>query len=315
MLFAVQFRMMIRIGVVMVTYNRLPMLKESLQCYENQTLLPKYMIIVNNNSNDGTKEYLEQWSNKSAENIQKIVINLDENLGGSGGFNIGISKCLEFDADWIWIADDDAFPEENCFYELNKFANSDVVHNEQIVSICSMNLNGENIDITHRWRLANFLMGRINYPVPETEYQKEYFFLDVYSFVGAAVKKQILDQVGPPRKDFFIYGDDFEHAVRVRKQGKIVCVPKIVVHHQNNSSGSSEVSWRDYYDTRNVLWICKNHFGNYSFFIRSIMRIVTVLKSGNTTKLKLTFQAIKDAQKGKTGIHDVYKPGWIPNSK
>ena len=44
-----------KIGVVLVTYNRLEKLKIALKSYEEQTVLPKYILVVNNNSNDGTK--------------------------------------------------------------------------------------------------------------------------------------------------------------------------------------------------------------------------------------------------------------------
>lgn len=302
------------IGVVMVTFNRLNYLKESLKCYEDQKVKPIYIIVVNNNSSDGTREFLEEWEKTDAL-YEKIVINLDENIGGSGGFNIAINKALELEADWVWIADDDAFPQIDCFYELQKFADSDVVKQENIVSICSRNMNAENIDITHRWRLGNNILGKRNYPVPITEYKKDYFFIDIYSFVGAAVKKDVLKIVGAPRRDFFIYGDDFEHAVRVRMHGKIVCVPNIIVQHQNNNSSLTQVSWRDYYDTRNVLWIYKTHFGMYPFFVRAILRIITALRSGNIEKVKVFLVAIKDAYKGKTGLHNIYKPGWVPLKK
>ena len=36
------------IGIVIVTYNRLEKLKHTLNTYENQSLLPQYIIVVNN---------------------------------------------------------------------------------------------------------------------------------------------------------------------------------------------------------------------------------------------------------------------------
>ena len=49
-------------GVVLVTYNRLDKLKIALECYEKQSYLPKNIIVVNNASTDGTKEYLDEWN-------------------------------------------------------------------------------------------------------------------------------------------------------------------------------------------------------------------------------------------------------------
>ena len=108
------------VAAVIVTYNRLEKLKKALKCYETQTMLPKYLVIVNNCSTDGTKDYLNEWL-KETSFIKKIVINTESNLGGSGGFYIGQKKALELDVDWIYLADDDAYPEDSYFLKILRF--------------------------------------------------------------------------------------------------------------------------------------------------------------------------------------------------
>ena len=49
------------IGCVIVTFNRLEKLKKTLNIYARQSLLPLYLIVVNNASTDGTDKYLEEW--------------------------------------------------------------------------------------------------------------------------------------------------------------------------------------------------------------------------------------------------------------
>ena len=107
-------------GVVLVTYNRLDKLKIALKCYEKQTYLPKEIIVVNNNSNDGTYEYLEKWKLKESK-IKKTIINLKKNSGGSGGFYTGLKESLSKKFDYVWVSDDDAFPEKDCFEIANNF--------------------------------------------------------------------------------------------------------------------------------------------------------------------------------------------------
>lgn len=89
------------VAVVIVTYNRLEKLKIALKSYENQIFLPNYLIVVNNCSTDGTKEYLDCWE-KEKNTIRKIVINTNENLGGSGGFYIGQKASMKLNVDWIY---------------------------------------------------------------------------------------------------------------------------------------------------------------------------------------------------------------------
>jgi len=69
------------IGCVIVTYNRLSMLRKALQAYEALVVKPMYILVVDNHSQDGTREYLEAWQHEKVD-YQKIVVTLGENLGG-----------------------------------------------------------------------------------------------------------------------------------------------------------------------------------------------------------------------------------------
>lgn len=53
-----------KIGAVVVTYNRLDKLKKALKSFEDQQYLPVYVIVVNNASTDTTAQYLQQWQEK-----------------------------------------------------------------------------------------------------------------------------------------------------------------------------------------------------------------------------------------------------------
>ena len=111
-----------KITAVVVTYNRLELLKHGIECLRKQRQLSE-IIIVNNGSTAGTTEWLKgiggmasQVSTASKEpNID--VIN-QENVGGSGGFYTGIKAAFDDGADWIWCMDDDVFPREDCLDNL-----------------------------------------------------------------------------------------------------------------------------------------------------------------------------------------------------
>ena len=45
-----------KIGVVLVTYNRLDKLKIALESYNKQSIKPQYVLVVNNNSTDNTSQ-------------------------------------------------------------------------------------------------------------------------------------------------------------------------------------------------------------------------------------------------------------------
>lgn len=302
------------ICAVIVTFNRLECLKKALKKYEEQLKRPKYLLIVNNNSSDGTKEYLETWKQEPSE-IQKIVLHLPSNTGGAGGFHAGMEKALELDCDWVWVSDDDAYPEPDALKSMEDFYESHPLEQRKIAAMCGtiMDYDKKKILLGHHCRSQKVMGVAVMKEVPVEEYHKDFFELDLVSYVGTAFKVETLKKAGTAREDFFIYSDDWEHSMRVRKYGKIICVPRSVVLHVGEStavSKSKEAVWHDYYSTRNIIIALKEHFGSSAAAVRSICRMLTALSTMNPQKIKIFSTAIDDAYHDRTGIHPVYKPGW-----
>ena len=51
-----------QVTAVIVTYNRLELLKECIAAVKAQTYKPSFILVVNNDSTDGTTEWLNQQS-------------------------------------------------------------------------------------------------------------------------------------------------------------------------------------------------------------------------------------------------------------
>ena len=300
-----------KLAVVIVTYNRLDYLKKSLDLYDNQSYKPARMIVVDNCSTDGTVDFLKEWESVDS-GIPKRVIYLDSNQGGSGGFYAGLNEAVKHtDIDWIWVADDDAFPSLDAFEKTNEFINNNqelILNTAAICGVCSYE---NHISSIQRYMLKKSVFGIQEFPIPGKYYMgKEYFKINLYSFVGTVMKRENLVSVGLPRKDFFIYQDDLEHAVRMGKKGNVYCVTSIKIEHRDNVAPKNETSWRDYYSTRNLIVMYKEHFDKWSLFWRIFRRRLSVLLTFNKNKIKVVNDAIKDGKAGKMWLHQVYKPGW-----
>ena len=87
---------------VVVTYNRLAMLKDCIDALERQTV-PCDILVIDNASTDGTAEFLEA----SADIFH---IRMKENTGGAGGFNTGMREAVKRGYRYVWIMDDDTIP-------------------------------------------------------------------------------------------------------------------------------------------------------------------------------------------------------------
>lgn len=75
---------------VIVTYNRKKLLKENIEALLNQTFKDHDILIIDNNSNDGTKEMVAEIQDKRIK-----YYNTGKNLGGAGGFAFGLRKAIE----------------------------------------------------------------------------------------------------------------------------------------------------------------------------------------------------------------------------
>lgn len=299
------------IGVVIVTFNRVDLLKDALKCYDVQTKLPKYILVINNASTDGTLKYLKQWEEIPSE-YRKMVIHMDINTGGSGGFYTGLAMAEKLEADWIWVADDDAFPKENAFSEAAKYLNTDKYFAEDISAICGMVINNGKIDVTHRRRIEQCGIGIKESYVQECMY-KDCFEINAFSYVGTIINRKALTKAGLPEKDFFIWWDDTEHSMRLSKVGRIICVPSIEIYH-NVRKEANTLSWKSYYGWRNQAYSYKKHFSKLCYvylYCPLLIKLYIKMTLGyKYEECKMKIAAIQDANSNKLGIHDKYRPGW-----
>lgn len=248
-----------RILALIVTYNRLNKLITAIKSYENQQYLPSEILVIDNNSNDGTKKFLHKWLNEPGPTRKQVVF-LKENIGGSGGFYEGMKFSLNLEYDWIWLSDDDAYPSKDAFLILNTFINT----NKRCAAICSSVINSNGIDTSHR-KIINKKSDILGEPVPQNKYTLDYFYINIFSFVGTSINKKVLIDCGLPCKDYFIWFDDTEYSLRVNEKYKIICVPSIKVSHDTIIDEEWRHSWKTYFGERNKLYTLQKHMNKKEF--------------------------------------------------
>lgn len=306
-----------KIGVVIVTYNRLNKLVETLKQFAMQTWAPAYILIVNNASTDGTFEYLSKWQRDEGR-CKKIVINLTENTGGSGGFYEGLKVSLDLEAEWVWVSDDDAIPECDALERAYQYLNRSDVDQNELSAICGQVINYGVIDINHR---KNYITNGIHireYPISRDEYQKDHFELNAFSYVGTIINRDKMKLIGITKKEYFIWWDDTEHSLRLSKVGKIICIPEIRIHHDTVEE-KNVLSWKSYYGYRNMTDMYRMHMPWYCFWYFAMKVIIKTnfffLIKVNRDEIKILREGFWDALKNRFGVHSVYKPGWKADSQ
>ena len=305
-----------KIAVVMVTFNRIHDLQIAINRYEQQTLAPSLVIVVNNASTDGTKEYLEGWAEKKGP-FQKKVIHLEMNTGGSGGFYTGLKYAFQTECDWYWIADDDAFLDFDGLNRLALFLNQHKELAKKCVALAgSVVLDPKTMeyDLGHRRTIS------VKHGLPKQQlvsvdnYQKEYFEIGLFTFVGSLVRAKAAKKAGLPHGDFFIYFDDIEYSYRIGKLGVMYCVPGCKVFHNTGKHEEAYGSnWRSYYQSRNMMLFYKEHFPRaYRRIVtKRILQRIALTPFGKYSSVnQMDWDAMVDASKDKKGISEKYYIGW-----
>ena len=217
---------------VVVTYNRLEMLKKCISAIENQTYSCD-ILIVNNASTDNTEEWIVSYS-KSKDNI--IYYNTGENIGGAGGFNYGMRKAVEAGYDYVWVMDDDCIPNTDA---LEKLMNADKIlggpENYGYLSSVVLWTDGTECKM-NRQKIRKAYYENVHY------LKDSIIQVEQSTFVSLLFSAQTIKKVGLPIKDFFIWGDDIEYTRRItvrNSMNSFMVGNSKVVHAMKENTGSS----------------------------------------------------------------------------
>lgn len=299
------------IGVVIVTYNRLQKLKKTLRAYEAQTLLPEYVIVVDNASNDDTGSFLKTWQEKESA-YEKIVITAKENSGGSGGFYLGETRAMDLQAGWIMVGDDDAYPCPEYIEGISRYISDH--QKENLAIVCGKVMERGTPVNVHRTFWRSQWDKDFHDHVPADMYQRKEFYPDFTSYVGPVMKKEKLQQAGLINPEHFIWCDDTEHTYRLSRTGRLVCLTYLTMYHDVEEDNKG-LSWKNYYGIRNDLYFFKKYLPvHYPFVMFKLFckAILSPLKGKTLTEMKMRFAAMYDSLMGRMGKHEIYKPGWKP---
>ncbi|MGY2004902.1 galactofuranosyltransferase GlfT1 [Blastococcus sp. SYSU DS1024] len=89
---------------VVVTRDRAELLRQSLQAIAAQSRRVGVIVVVDNGADAETEAVV-----RSCE-VPTVYLPSHTNLGGAGGFALGLLTALSLGADWVWCADDDGRP-------------------------------------------------------------------------------------------------------------------------------------------------------------------------------------------------------------
>lgn len=215
---------------VLVTHRRLDELAKSLDALTAQTRRPDHLIVVDNDNDAHVRELVD------GQTITSTYLGSRRNLGGAGGFALGMLHALTLGADWVWCADDDGRPaDSNVLAELMACAEK---HGLAEVSpmVCDMD-DPERL----AFPLRRGLVWRRHVSELRTEGPQQVggppacggLLPGIASlFNGALFRASTLEAVGVPDLRLFVRGDEVEIHRRLVRSGLPfgTCLSAVYLH-------------------------------------------------------------------------------------
>ena len=232
------------VSIIIVNWNGRELLQECLNAVLLQTYTHHEIVLVDNDSHDGSVEYVR--TNYS----QVKIISLSENTGFTGGNIAGYAVAT---GDFIVLLNNDAVMTERWLEEMVNTLLSDAS-----VGFCSSKIiiTGTNkvdsVGDTFTTAFSGTKMGEYE---PESNFNESRL---VPGACAAAViyKREMLDQIGFLDEEFFFNHEDTDLNLRAWLSGwKCRFVPDAVVYHKVNASVGELSDTGVYYFSRNNVWV------------------------------------------------------------
>lgn len=244
-----------RVHVVVVNWNGGEMVLEALESAKASQEVEVVLHVVDNGSTDGSADAIE--GRFPAARVHRT----GRNLGFAAGANVGLRACLEEDAAWAFLLNNDATLDPDALGELVRAAGE---HPEAGLLAGRIYLDraadrlwccGVTLGFwPNLCRLrGNGRSGRGRYEQPEW----------VHSFTGCGllIGRAVLDEVGLLDEDYFVYVEDADYCVRAQKRGfRCRYVPSAVMEHgASQSTGGGYAAARKYLTGYGSVLFLKRH--------------------------------------------------------
>jgi GT2 family glycosyltransferase len=207
-----------KVSIVLAAYNALQYTKACLQSIAKYTDVPYELVLVDNGSSDGTREYFNTISGAR-------IIHNKTNLGFSRGYNQGIKAGR---GDFFLLINNDCIVGPNWLSNMISCAKSNP--GIGMVGPRGNHINGiQRIDREFENTQAFYkFAGLFNRPDPSK-------WFEVKKLVGFCIliKREVIEKVGYFDESYGIgTHEDIDYSIRVRQAGfKLFCAGDVFVYH------------------------------------------------------------------------------------
>lgn len=295
------------VSAIIVTYNRVELLKKCISAVLSQSVNVHCLYIVDNASTDETKHFVNEIALKN--DIIKYI-RLETNTGGAGGFYYGLKNAFEDSSnDAFWVMDDDGVPDTYCLENLLKY-----IHEYAFISplVLSIDDNSEMAFGTlHHYKISDI----------KEKYPSGVIQNHANPFNGVLFRRDLIEKIGYPMKEMFIWGDENEYEARIIANGyKYLTIIDAIHYHPKDRL----VLYPDFLGKKCIVYVesklkryCKyrnftyvlhkyKHWYNIVFYLLRYTYFYIISRKGDVKGLMFFYKAAQDGFMGNFNNHKKY---------
>ena len=282
------------LGIVIANWNGEKLIDKCLESLENQVFKDFKVYIIDNASNDNSRDVIKKYMNR----LNIDLMEMSYNTGFALANNIGIKKAIKDGCNYILTLNNDVeVPKES----LKKAMESIEINKEFDVFQLFM-INYFNKDICDAAGL-NFKDDLIPLQVGFKENVADILNRDDIKIDGVCAGAAIystksletvkLDDENYFDSNFFAYFEDVDLSLRLKGAGyKFKLLKDSIVYHMHSATGGKTSGFKEYYLTRNLFMYTKRNqtIEEYKkhkkeYYIRFLKTIVKNINNFNAIKL------------------------------
>lgn len=246
-----------KVHIIIVTWNGMKWIDTCLNSVQ-KSHYPVTTIVIDNNSSDGTPNYI-------AQQFPKVkLIQSDKNLGFGKANNIGIRQALDEETDYCFLLNQDAYLQPHTISELIKVAETGEYG---IIAPTHLNGDASHLDIYFR----DFVIAKTPEYLDNAMLEKKQTLFQA-SFIPAAgwlLPRKTITEIGGFDALFYHYGEDDNYCLRCQYHHRpiVFTTTACILHDRENTIGNSTM-YNHKLSFRHIVQDCADINSSIAFIIQ-----------------------------------------------
>lgn len=290
-----------KVSIILVNYNNY---QDTIDCV-NSLLSTNYknieIIVVDNLSTNDSLPILKS----EFENIKSIhLIMSNQNLGFSGGNNLGIKYVLEKCTDYVLLLNNDTVVEKDFLDKVIQYYEK---HNEIGIMTGKIKYFYDQSRIWYAGGDFNRLKARAQHIGSNSEDNGSFDKIKVITFACGCymlIRAKVFNKVGLMPEEYFLYCEDVAYSLKIQSYGyKLVYFPESVIYHKVSASTGASSKMRQYYICRNGYYLIKKQYSGLKKYFAFLFYTYFMLKKivYDKCSVSIIIKGLVDCSKNKMG--------------